>query len=134
MDARTIVHVPGPTSGASLVTHCTSGPEFQLPRTVTPLSGLCRQSCTVIRTVADHVSTPLTATPSRFPTCMFGALTVIAIARALLLELASGSFCVAVRMCPLIAAPAVFQLMVRAALAPAARPGMGCVPTTALPG
>ena len=64
---------------------------------------------------------------------MFGALTVIAIARALLLELASGSFCVAVRMCPLIAAPAVFQLMVRAALAPAARPGMVCVPTTALP-
>src|SRR6266568_5920990 len=120
MDERTTVQVPAPTPSASLVTHGTSGPEFQLPCTVTPLSGLCRQSCAVIRTVADHVSTPLTAQPSRFPTCMLGPFTVITIASALLPELASGSFCVAVRTCPLIAAPAVLQLMVRATLAPAA--------------
>src|SRR5436309_10791461 len=89
MAARTTVQVPA-TPSESLVTHCTSGLEFQFPRTVTPFRGLWRQSCTVIRTVADQVSTPLTAQPSRFPTCMLGAVTVIAIARALLLELASG--------------------------------------------
>src|SRR5437867_1259123 len=132
MAARTTVQVPA-TPSESLVTHCTSGLEFQFPRTVTPFRGLWRQSCTVIRTVADQVSTPLTAQPSRFPTCMLGAVTVIAIARALLLELASGNFWVAVRMCPLIAAPAVLQLMVRVALAPAGIPGIVCVPTTALP-
>src|SRR6266568_886762 len=110
MDERTTVQVPAPTPSASLVTHGTSGPEFQLPCTVTPLSGLCRQSCAVIRTVADHVSTPLTVQPSRFPTCMLGPFTVITIASALLLE-----------------------LVVRATLAPAASPGIVWVPTTALP-
>src|SRR5436309_15312803 len=113
MDERTTVQVPAPTPSASLVTHGTSGPEFQLPCTVTPLSGLCRQSCAVIRTVADHVSTPLTVQPARFPTCMLGPFTVITIASAWLLELASGSFCVAGMTLPRIAAPVGLQVVGR---------------------
>src|SRR5258705_10563027 len=98
MDASVRVHVPGPTPSTSAVTHWTSGPEFQLARTVTPFTGLCFQSCAVIRTDADQVSTPLVAKPSRLPTCTLGGFTVIPMPAALLLEFASGSFCVANRM------------------------------------
>src|SRR5436190_12930944 len=104
-DGKESTQVPGLPS-ALLVTHWTSGALFQLPRTVTPSSGLCRESCAVIRTFAVQLpSGALTVNPSRFPTCTFGGLTVIAMAWALLLEFASGSFCVAVRMCPATAAP-----------------------------
>src|SRR5262245_47305275 len=107
-DASESTQVPGLPS-ALLVTHVTSGPLFQLPWTVTPSCGLCRESCAVIRTFAVQLpSGALTVNPSRFPTCTLGGLTVIAMALALLLELASGSFCVAVRMCPAMMAPAVF--------------------------
>src|SRR5262245_3382609 len=119
-DASTSVQVPGPTPSVVAVTHWTSGPEFQLPRTVTPFTRLCFESCAVTRTFADHVSTPLVTKPSRLPTCTLGGLTVIAIARALLLEFGSGDFCVAVRMWRVFSAPVVFQLIVRVALAPVA--------------
>src|SRR5207249_1072543 len=121
MDDRTTLQVPVPP--ASLVEHWPTSEldPFQLPLTVTPFSRLCLTSCAVIRTVADHVPVfPLvSATPSRLPTWTLGGSTVTTIARALLLELTSASFCVAVRMCPLVATPAVFQLKVRVALAPA---------------
>jgi hypothetical protein len=65
------VSVQVPATSTSLVTHCTSGLELKLARTVT----------------------------SRFPTCTLGEFTVIAMAPALLLTLPSGNFCVAVRMC-----------------------------------
>ena len=52
---------------------------------------------------------------------------------ALLLELLSGSICVAIRVCPLRAAPAVFQRIVTVVVAPAARPGTDAEPTTAPP-
>ena len=122
---------------ASLVEHWPTSEldPFQLPLTVTPFSRLCLTSCAVIRTVADHVPVfPLvSATPSRLPTWTLGGSTVTTIARALLLELTSASFCVAVRMCPLVATPAVFQLKVRVALAPAASPGIVWVPTVTPP-
>src|SRR5439155_22096228 len=111
----------------------TSGPEFQLPRTVTPFNGLCLESCAVTRTFANQVSTALVVNPSILPTCTLGGFTLIAIARALLLAFASGNFCVAVRICPLIAAPPVFQLIVPVTLAPIARPAKVWVPTTTLP-
>ena len=44
-----------------------------------------------------------------------------------MVELLSANCCVAVRVCPFRAAPAVFQLRVRVALAPAASPGIVCV-------
>src|SRR6185503_3795538 len=134
MDDRTTLHVPGPP--ASLVTHVTSGlAPFQSPRTVTPFTGLCRLSCAVICTVADQAPVlPLvSAAPPRFPTWRLGGLTLITVALALLPELASASFCVAVTMCPLSAAPAVFQVNVRVALAPMASPEIVWVPSTALP-
>src|SRR5436309_2072931 len=130
MDDRTTLQVPVPP--ASLVEHWATSEldPFQLPLTVTPFSRLCLTSCAVIRTVADHVPVfPLvSATPSRLPTWTLGGSTVTTIARALLLELTSASFCVAVRMCPLVATPAVFQLKVRVALAPAASPVIVWVP------
>src|SRR5258708_6418289 len=91
IDDRTTVHVPVPR--ASLVTHVISGPvPFQVPCTVTPFTGLCRPSCAVICTVADHVPVvPLvSATPPRFPTWRRGAFTLSDAALALLLELPSG--------------------------------------------
>src|SRR2546427_7130627 len=135
MDDRTTLQVPVPP--ASLVEHSPKSvlDPFQLPRTVTPFSRLCLTSCAVIRTVADQVPVfPLvSATPSRLPTCTLGGSTLTMIARALLLELTSASFCVAVRMCPLVATPAVFQLKVRVALAPAASPGIVWVPSVTPP-
>src|ERR1041384_4337473 len=120
MLSSTRLHVP-----AAPVTHPTSGlAPFHRPRTLAPLTRLCRESCTVITTVAVHLFPLLVATPSRLPTCRFGGLTVIAIATASLLVLLSASFCVAIRMCPLVATPAVFHLMVRVALAPAASPAI----------
>src|SRR5258706_15459714 len=116
MDESTTAQVPVPP--ASAVTHWPTGPEpFQVPVTATPLSALCRQSCAVIRTVADQVPVfPLvSATPSRLPTCTLGGSTLTTIARALLLEVTSASFCVAVRMCPLGATPPVFHRKLRVA-------------------
>src|SRR5258708_33762265 len=51
-----------------------------------------------------------------------GAFTMIPMPALLLLEFASASCCVANRVCPLIAAPAVFHGMATVALAPAAGP------------
>src|SRR5712671_169289 len=131
MDDRITLQIPLPPA---VVVHDTSELDpFQLPRTVAPFTGLCRTSCTVMRTVADQLLPLLVETPSRFPTCRLGGLTVTAIACASLLEFLSASFCVAMRMCPLVATPAVFQLMVRVALAPAASPGIVCVPTVMPP-
>src|SRR5216683_2705800 len=84
-------------------------------------------------TVAVQVFPLLAAKPLRFPTWRLGWFTVIEIARALLDELLSASICVAIRMCPLVATPAVFQLNVRVALAPAPRPEIVCVPRIAFP-
>ena len=78
-------------------------------------------------TVAGAV-TPVTAT-----SVDGGGFTVIAIATLLFVELLSASFCVAIRMCPLVATPAVFQLTVRVALAPTASPAIVCVPTVTPP-
>src|SRR5256885_10905837 len=137
MDERTTVQVPVPSPPSSLVTQVASGPlPYHVPLTVTPFNGLCLASCAVIRTVADQVVSPgtsLLAKPSRFPTWACGGFTSMEIARALLPELASACCCVAVRMCPHVPAPAVFQLNVRVALAPMTRPGIVCVPRTALP-
>src|SRR6266705_5933359 len=110
MAAKTTVHVPVPV--ASLVMHCPAVDPFQRPCTVTPFTRLCRESCAVIWTVADQVPVlPLvSAAPPRFPTCRLGPFTETTVARALLPEFASASFCVAVTMCPPVAAPAVFQL------------------------
>src|SRR5205814_4912353 len=135
MAERTTVQVPvppppppSPPPPSSLVTQVASGPlPFHVPLTVTPFSGLCLASCAVICTVADQVvspATPLLAKPSRFPTCAFGGFTLMETARALLLELASACFCVAVRMCPQMPASPVFQLKVRVTLTPAASPGI----------
>src|SRR5260370_789630 len=62
-----------------------------------------------------------------------GASTSMPIPTLLFAGLASASFCVANRVGPLSAAPAVFQLNVSVALAPTASPGIVCVPSTALP-
>ena len=55
--------------------------------------------------------------------------TVIAIAMASLLELLSASICVAISVCPLTAAPAVFQGISTVVVAPAVRPATGREPT-----
>src|SRR5207237_9042814 len=127
MAERTTLQVPVPPPPSSLVTQVASGPlPFHVPLTVTPFCGLCLASCAVICTVADQVvspATPLLAKPSRFPTCAFGGFTLTETARASLLELASACFCVAVRICPQMPAPALFQLTVRVALRRAATPG-----------
>src|SRR6266576_2267661 len=128
MDARTTLQTPLPPA---VVVHVALGPvPFQVPCTVAPVTRLCRQSWTVICTVAVHVLPLLAATPLRLPTWRLGAVTVIAIDCALLLGLLSASFCVAVRMWPLIAAPPVAQLKVRVALAPVASPVIVGVPDT----
>src|SRR5882762_1232061 len=72
--------------------------------------------------------TPLTAT-----SVTGGACTSIPTPTLLFAGLASASFCVANSVCPLSAAPAVFQLNVRVTLAPTASPVIVCVPRTALP-
>src|SRR5437762_3220182 len=131
MDARTTLQTPLPPA---VVVHVAFGPvPFQVPCTVPPVTRLCRQSWTVICTVAVHVLPLLVATPLRLPTWRLGAVTLIAIDCALLLGLLSASFCVAVRMWPLIATAPVAQLKVRVALAPVASPVIVCVPITALP-
>src|SRR6266487_3356546 len=131
MDARTTLQTPLPLA---VVVHVALGPvPFQVPCTVAPVTRLCRQSWTVICTVAVHVLPLLAATTLRLPTWRLGAVTEIAIDCALLLGLLSASFCVAVRMWPLIATPAVPQLKVRAAPAPAVSPVIVCVPSTTLP-
>src|SRR3989454_6375534 len=114
MDERTTVQVPVPAPPSSLVTQVASGPlPFHVPFTVTPFSGLCFASWAVIRTVADQVvspGTPLLAKPSRFPTWALGGFTVMEVARALFLQLATARCCVPVRKCPQNPAPAVIQL------------------------
>src|SRR5438094_169330 len=72
---KTTLQVPvGP------VTHPTSGLDpFQRPRTLAPFTRLCRESCTVIFTVADQLFPLLVATPSRLPTWRFGGFTVMAV-------------------------------------------------------
>ena len=57
-----------------------------------------------------------------------GACTMTPIPTVLFAGSLSASFCVANRVCPVTAAPAVFQSNVRVALAPTARPAIVCVP------
>src|SRR5882757_10853625 len=106
----------------SFVTHCPAAePGYQLPFTVAPAKGLCFALCTVITTVADHESAARTRLPSRLPTCMLGGFTTMPTARALLLELPSTNFCVAINVWLPVGTLPVFQLKVLVALAPAAR-------------
>src|SRR5258708_37208562 len=63
-----------------------------------------------------------------------GAFTMIPMPALLLLEFASASCCVANRGCPLSAAPAVFQVKVRVAVAPAASPGIVREPSDGVAG
>src|SRR6266571_2656496 len=121
-----MVHVPFPPD--SPLTHEPVLEPPQLPCTSTPSTRLCFQSCTATTTVAVQLVPLLTAPPVRLPTWTLGAFTLIPIAPALLLELASASICRAIRVCPAIATSAVFQGKSSVTLAPPTRPLTVCVP------
>jgi hypothetical protein len=122
--------VPG--TSASLVTHWTSGPEFQLPRTVTPFTGLCRESCARDPNVRRQVR-PRSSQSRPISDVHAGCghrddHRARVVARARIRQLLRGGEDV-----PTDARPAVFQLKVRTTLAPRPSPGIVCVPSTALP-